>query len=56
VPEVWLVDLEQERIEVYRRPEEGEYAEVTRCERGSLVTPEAFPELQLAVEEICGLL
>jgi len=54
IPEVWLVDLEEERVEVYRRPEEEGYAEIERFGRGQLLSPEAFPEVRLAVEEIAG--
>lgn len=54
IPEVWLVDLEQDRIEVYRRPSAEGYQEVQMVRRGERVGPTAFPDLVLRTEEILG--
>ena len=52
VREAWLVDLEQERVEVYRgRTDEG-YGAAKRCAPGDVIAPEVFPEARLAVAEI----
>ena len=54
VPEVWLVDLPGERIEVYRKPTPQGYQEVRQVRRGDRVAPQAFPDIGLVGEEILG--
>ncbi len=54
VPEVWLVDLGGEGIEIYRSPGPQGYQEVRRVRRGEHLAPGAFPDLDLAVAEILG--
>lgn len=54
LPEVWLVDLAEERIEVYRQPSPHGYEEVQHLGRGQHVTAQAFPDLVLAVGDILG--
>ena len=44
VPEVWIVDLGRQRIEVYRRPLAGRYLETLYPQRGELVAPEGWTE------------
>jgi Uma2 family endonuclease len=45
IPEVWLVDLRGERVEVYRTPSPETYRDVQRRVRGEHVAPAAFPEV-----------
>ncbi len=52
IPEVWLVDLAAERIEVYRRPSSQGYQDVQTVRRGERVAPVTFPDLELAVEAV----
>jgi hypothetical protein len=54
VPEVWLVDLVSERVEVYREPGAGGYAQKLTLARGEVVSPKAFSELRLAVADVLG--
>jgi Uma2 family endonuclease len=54
IAELWLVDLNLERVEVYRKPAAGEYTEMRIAARGQNVSPEAFPELVLGVDAILG--
>lgn len=54
VAEVWLVDLNKEWIEVHRRPISGVHTEIQIRPRGESVSPEAFPDLVLAVDSILG--
>ncbi len=54
VPEVWLVDLPGECIEVYRKPTPQGYQEVRQVRRGDRAAPQAFPDIGLAGEEILG--
>ena len=52
IPEVWIVDLSSERVEVFREPAAGEYRIHRVAGRGEVVAPGAFPDLALRVEEI----
>jgi Uma2 family endonuclease len=54
IAEVWLVDLNLESVEVYRRPSGGQYTEVRIRKRGESVSPEAFPDFILTVDAILG--
>ena len=54
IAEVWLVNLPEEVIEVYRNPEGGVYQESIRLERGDTLSAQAFPDVQLTVEEMLG--
>lgn len=48
IPEVWLVDLTTDTVEVYRQPEGREYRDCTRATTG-IVAPLAAPDLQIDV-------
>lgn len=50
--EVWIVNIPDERIEVYRENTGESYAAVEHVGRGESVTPLAFPDLPLAVDDI----
>ena len=52
VPEVWIVDLTRDVIEVYRQPSPSGYGSTQRIERGGTVAPLAFPNVVLAATEI----
>lgn len=54
VPECWLVDLEHERIEVYRGPALRAYRQQTHYARGKRLAPRAFPRTFFRVNEILG--
>ena len=54
VPEVWLVVLRRSLVEVYRGPESGRYASKTILGRGQSLSPLAFPDVTLSVDEILG--
>ena len=54
VAEVWLVDLEAGRIEIYRVPTAQGYQEVSQAERDQRISPAAFPQLELAVRDMIG--
>ena len=52
--EVWVIDLTQEKIEVYARPVGGSYQQFAEFERGESVASATVHGLTLAVEEIVG--
>lgn len=55
VPEVWIVDLPSEVIEVYRDPTPSGYAQARRAARGGAISPVAFPDIVLSVDTILVL-
>ena len=50
ISEYWIVDLVRNRIEVHRNPGTGGFAEAAVVERGELVSPLAFPDVQISVD------
>jgi Uma2 family endonuclease len=54
VPEVWLVDMDGDCVEVYREPSPRGYGWMRRLERGQRLASQAFPDLELGVEQILG--
>lgn len=56
IPEVWIVDLEEDQVELYRSPAQGEYRESRTLKRGSEepFSPQAFPALKLTVAQVLG--
>ena len=52
--EVWIVDLLDARIEVYRAPRGDSYGDVRVARRGEQVACLAFPDVALAVDDILG--
>jgi Uma2 family endonuclease len=54
VPEVWIVDVNHELIQVHREPASDGYHVTTVARRGEQICPAAVPSLQLAVEDILG--
>jgi Uma2 family endonuclease len=54
IPEAWLVDLNNQRIFVYRQPSPEGYQEVRAYYRGESISPQTFPGKAFAVSEILG--
>lgn len=54
IKEVWLVDLKRETVEICRQAEGDEYTERRVLGRGRNVACLAFPDLELAVNDILG--
>ena len=52
IPEVWVVDLVARRVEVYRSPSPEGYRDIRIANPGDRLTPVAFPDVSLAVEEM----
>lgn len=53
IGEVWLVDLQNRRIEVFRGPSQEGYRESRWIDDGSL-SPLAFPDLVLCFDDLLG--
>ena len=54
IPEVWIVDLAGETVEVNRQPGPDGYASQTVVARGARVSPAVFPKVRLAIRDILG--
>lgn len=54
ISELWLVDLAGERVEIYRQPSAQGYEEVRQLQRGQHLSPQAFRDLTITVDEILG--
>jgi Uma2 family endonuclease len=54
VPEVWLVNLPEEVIEIYSRPSGGEYADARVVGRGESLTSVSVPSLTLDADAVLG--
>ena len=54
VPEVWLINLPGDEIEIYQQPTAGRYARVRTARRGEELTPLELPTLVVRTDEILG--
>ncbi|HKB25386.1 MAG TPA: Uma2 family endonuclease [Methylomirabilota bacterium] len=54
IVEVWLLDLNTDRLEVYRRPTAGGYAESRVLQRDEPISIQAFPDVWLTVADLLG--
>ena len=54
IPELWIADLNRDRVTVYTDPTPDGYATTRVFRRGESMTPLAFPNLTILVEEILG--
>ncbi len=52
IPEVWIVDVLESCIEVYRQPEQDHYLEKQIYTRDHEISVQAFPEITLCVRDI----
>jgi Uma2 family endonuclease len=52
--EYWIVDLNTDRIEVYREPARSRYRSVTLLARGDTVSPQFAPDLVVDVTTVLG--
>ena len=54
IVEYWLVDLVNRLVEVHRSPSADGYREVVRAVAGGTLSPGAFPDVRIAVDEVFG--
>ena len=55
VPETWLVDLDSDRVDVFRVPRPDGYGSASTYGLGEHITPEAFPDVVFDVGDVLGL-
>lgn len=54
IPEVWLLDIPAGRLGVYREPSPDGYGTMTVLAPGEFVSPHAFPDVVLPVDDLIG--
>ncbi len=54
ISEVWLVNLSDESVEIYRQPEEGMYRSVQTAAQGESISPLAFPDVVVPIDAVLG--
>ena len=52
IGEYWLIDVQKERVDVFRVPHGEAYAETTAVGRGSSIAPLACPEVAISVDDL----
>ena len=54
VLEVWLVDVNEEWVEVYREPARDGYKNVGKFSRGESLSIQAFADVSISVDDVLG--
>ncbi len=54
IVEVWLVNLDEQCVEVYRAPHLSSYTDVQIFQRGQALSIQSFPDIRITVEEVLG--
>ncbi|MGB7056665.1 MAG: Uma2 family endonuclease [Geitlerinemataceae cyanobacterium] len=54
IPEVWIVNLHEQWVEVYSQSEENEYRDVGIFRRGESLSILAFGEESIGIDEVLG--
>jgi Uma2 family endonuclease len=54
IPELWIVDIQHQRVLVYRSPRGNRYEQETIVGRGGSLAPQAFSDVSLAVDDLLG--
>ncbi len=52
VPEYWIVNLVERRIEVFSEPRDGSYSSVRSFDRSQSLAPARFPDLLIAIADV----
>jgi Uma2 family endonuclease len=55
IPEVWIVDLEHGRLEVYHNPMEDHCLEKHYATRGESIAPKGLPDCRVDLSSLMGL-
>lgn len=54
IPEVWLVNLIENIVEIYSDPSPEGYNVITKCRHNQTIAPKNFPAIKVVVSEIFG--
>ncbi len=52
VPEVWLIDLQQERVEIYLQPGSNGYLQVLRPAKDERLSPSLLPDVAILITDL----
>jgi Uma2 family endonuclease len=55
IQEVWIVNLKEECLEVYRHPLHGSYQAIQKYYQGESIFIESFPAIEFTIAEILGV-
>lgn len=56
IRELWIVNLPDGIVEVYREPSIGGYREIVKLEPGSRLSISAFTDIELSIDEVSRVL
>lgn len=54
IPEVWIQDIKNDLLLVYRDPRDKNYATSLELQRNESVSPNAFPEIRFPIDDLFG--
>ncbi len=54
IPEVWIVNLQKNIVEIHQKPSDGVYQLVKIFKRGEQIFSEMLPDLSISTDEIFG--
>lgn len=54
IPEVWIQDVAEDIVYVYRDPRGRSYSTTFEVRRGNVISPLALPDIQFVLEELLG--
>jgi Uma2 family endonuclease len=52
IPEVWLIDLQQERVEIYLQPSSDGYRQTLRPAKDGRISPSLLPDVSLLIADL----
>jgi Uma2 family endonuclease len=52
IPEVWLIDLQHERVEIHREPGSGGYRTILRPENSECISPLLLPQVNVCLFDL----
>jgi Uma2 family endonuclease len=52
IPEVWLIDLQQERVEIYRQPSSDGYRQILRPAKTERIALALLPDVSLLIADL----
>ncbi|MEW6236808.1 MAG: Uma2 family endonuclease [Candidatus Omnitrophota bacterium] len=55
IVECWLVNIQDNNIEVYRQPSENSYRQIRIMTPDQTISPQAFPDISLRAGDILGI-
>jgi len=52
IPEVWLINLPDKQVEIYRNPSEEGYRQILLPEKQACISPRLLPEVSIKISDI----